>query len=327
MAMKKLFVVLVFVCLGILCSNALAVELGIITGKEKGTYYQFGLNLQQLGQQHGFQLNVFPSDGSIENIYAVYKRPGVPLGIVQSDVLAFVAKVQTNQVLRNVARKIKMVYPLYNEEVHLVGRMGIASFDDLAGKRVAVGDEGSGTYLTSKLLFEVSKVNPKEMVIVGTDQALAQLKAGTIDAMIYVAGLPVKLFSEGITEADNLQIIPITNKTIQQFYPVAEIPVGTYAWQKEAVPTVAVKAVLISFDFRTANCENVGRFAGVIAENMGWLQEHGHPKWKAVDLNFTLKGWEQYDCVRNYAPAKRKEKAREPSQLNPVLDAIRDILE
>jgi len=327
MAMKKLFVLVVFFGFATFCSGALAMELGIITGKEKGTYYQFGLNLQQLGQQNGVQLNVFPSDGSIENVYAVYKRPGVPLGIVQSDVLAFVSKIQTNQLLKNVARKIKMVYPLYNEEIHLVGRKGIASFDDLTGKRVAVGEEGSGTYLTSKLLFEVSKVKPKEVVIVGTDQALAQLKAGTLDAMIYVAGLPVKLFSEGIAEADNLQVIPITNKQVQQFYPVAEIPAGTYGWQKESVSTVAVKAVLISFDFRTANCENVGRFAAIIADNMDWLRENGHPKWKAVDLNYSLKGWEQYDCVRKFAPAQPRQKTRDPSQINPVLDAIREILE
>ncbi|MCU0589022.1 MAG: TAXI family TRAP transporter solute-binding subunit [Syntrophobacteraceae bacterium] len=325
--MKKASVILACVLGMAFWNSAAAVEMGIITGKEKGTYYQFGLNLQQLMQQHGFEVNVIPSDGSIENIYAVYKRPGVPLGIVQSDVLAFVAKLQTNQLLKNVAKKIKMVYPLYNEEIHLVGRQGIASFDDLANKRVAIGEEGSGTYLTSKLLFEVSKVSPKEMVLVGTDQALAKLKAGAIDAMVYVAGLPVKLFSENISETDNLKIIPITNKDVQQFYPVAEIPAGTYAWQQEAVPTVAVKAVLISFDFRTANCENVGRFAGILAENLGWLQQNGHPKWKAVDLSYSLKGWEQYDCVAKYAPPRQKPKPKDPSQLNPVLDAIREILE
>jgi hypothetical protein len=249
------------------------------------------------------------------------------MGIVQSDVLAFVAKLQTNQLLKNVAKKIKMVYPLYNEEIHLVGRQGISSFNDLAGKRVAIGEEGSGTYLTSKLLFEVSKVSPKEMVLAGTDQALAKLKAGAVDAMVYVAGLPVKLFSESVSEADNLHIIPITNKDVQQFYPAAEIPAGTYPWQREAVPTVAVKAVLISFDFRTANCENVGRFAGILAENLEWLQKNGHPKWKAVDLGYTLKGWEQYDCVARYAPTRQKPKPKDASQLNPVLDAIREILE
>ena len=33
---------------------------------------------------------------------------------------------------------------------------------------------------------------------------------------------------------------------------------------------------------------------------MDWLISNGHPKWKAVDLNYPLKGWDQYDCVRKY---------------------------
>jgi TRAP-type uncharacterized transport system substrate-binding protein len=60
----------------------------------------------------------------------------------------------------------------------LLGRRELADFDDLAGKRVAIGKEGSGTYLTAKLLFEVSDVEPGEMVSVGTDEALAQSKGG-----------------------------------------------------------------------------------------------------------------------------------------------------
>jgi hypothetical protein len=31
---------------------------------------------------------------------------------------------------------------------------------------------------------------------------------------------------------------------------------------------------------------------------MDWLKENGHPKWNYVDLEFPLKGWEQYDCVK-----------------------------
>lgn len=42
--------------------------------------------------------------------------------------------------------------------------------------------------------------------------------------MFYVAGFPVKLMSEAITEADTLALIPITNKSITEFYPRAEIP-------------------------------------------------------------------------------------------------------
>src|SRR5438132_7738356 len=163
--LRRLFISLVAWSLAAVgpVSAALGADMAVVTGGEKGTYYQFGLNLQALGKLNGINLSVYPSKGSVENIYAVYQRPGVQVGIVQSDVLAFVAKVQTDQTLQRIAKKIKMVFPLYNEEVHLLARKGINSFDDLAGKRVAIGREGSGTYLTVRLLFKVSEVTPREM--------------------------------------------------------------------------------------------------------------------------------------------------------------------
>ena len=302
-----------------------AVDLGITTGSDKGTYYQFGLNLQKLVKPHDINLTVAPSTGSVENIFAVYKRPGTQLGIVQSDVLAFVARVGTDPALKRIASKIRMVFPLYNEEIHILGRKDIADFDDLADKRVAVGREGSGTYLTARLLFKVADVEPREMVNIDTDQALAELKAGRIDAMFYVAGAPVKLFAESVTAADDLALIPVTNKRITEFYPTAEIAPNTYRWQPNALSTVAVKAVLVSFDFRHLDCDHVGRFAQIVASNMGWLAENGHAKWKSVQLDYPLKGWQQYDCVRRYlgnATASTTAKA----SANPVLDAIKNAL-
>ena len=104
-----------------------AATMGIVTGSTKGTYYQFGLNLEQLLQANDISLKVSPSNGSVENIYAVYKRPNTQLGIVQADVLAFASRVQTDPVLKRIARKIKMVFPLYNEEIHLIGRNDLKS--------------------------------------------------------------------------------------------------------------------------------------------------------------------------------------------------------
>jgi TRAP transporter TAXI family solute receptor len=305
---------------------ALAADIGIITGSEKGTYYQFGLNLQKLMKPNGIDVTVTPSKGSVENVFAVYQRPATQLGIVQSDVLAFVARVETDPVLKRIAKKIKMVFPLYNEEVHILGR-NVASFDDLADKRVAVGREGSGTYLTARLMFKVAEIEPKEMVPIDTDQALAALKAGQIDAMFYVAGAPVKLFSEGVAEADGLALVPITNKNVTEFYPTVELPASTYGWQRRPLSMVAVKAVLISFDFRRLDCDNVGRFAQILAGNMGWLVDNGHPKWKSVKLDYPLKGWEQYDCVRKALPRTAGAPAPARSgESNPVLDAIKNVL-
>ena len=305
-------------------------DMGLITGGEKGTYYQFGLDLQKLVKPAGINLNVFPSKGSIENVYAVYQRPGIPMGIVQSDVLAFVARVQSDPVLQRIAKKTRMVFPLYNEEVHVLGRKGIRDFDDLAGKRVAIGRDGSGTYLTARLLFKLSEVAPSEMVPIDTGEALAELKAGRIDAMFYVAGYPVKLLKDDVSEKDGLELIPITNKSVTEFYPRAEIPANVYEWQRTVVNTVAVKAVLVSFDFRRKDCDNVGRFAQTISRQMSWLLQNGHPKWKVVDLNYPLKGWEQYDCVRKYigtAAAGTAVPAKTGQNENPVFNAIKGLLD
>ena len=327
--MKKESLMFCFVVLIVLSfsSNSFGVDLGIMTGGAKGTYYQFGLNLKELVKSRDIRLRVDNSTGSIENLYAVYQRPYTQMGIVQSDVLAFVSRLQSDPTLKRIAIKTKMIFPLYNEEIHLLGRRELADFDDLAGKRVAIGKEGSGTYITAKLLFEVSDIEPAEMVSVGTDEALAQLKGGDIDAMFYVAGFPVKLFEGDVVEEDGLALIPIVNKSIVDFYPIAEIPAKTYHWQDETVNTVAVKAVLVSFNFRRANCEYVGKFAQILSENMDWLRENGHSKWKFVDLDFPLKGWEQYDCVKKYLGKKPEATPKPADDVNPILKAVKEILD
>jgi TRAP transporter TAXI family solute receptor len=304
-------------------------EVGLITGGERGTYYQFGLDIQKLLERNpalGMTLNVYPSKGSVDNIYAVYQRPGTQMGIVQSDVLAFVFRIQNDQVLRRIARKVKLVFPLYNEEVHILGRKGISDFDDLAGRRVAIGREGSGTYLTARILLKMADITPRETVLIDTDEALAELKAGRIDAMFYVAGYPVKLFTDKVAESDGLALVPVLNKTVLEFYEQSQIPASTYRWQPNSVQTAAIKAVLVSFDFRRADCEYVGRFAQTVSKNIDWLITNGHPKWKAVDLEYPLRGWEQYDCVRRHLGKPVTQPVDRSASSNPVMDAIKEAL-
>jgi TRAP-type uncharacterized transport system substrate-binding protein len=196
---------------------------------------------------------------------------------------------------------------------------------------VAVGREGSGTYLTARLLFKLSEVTPSEMVPIDTQEALTELKAGRIDAMFYVAGYPVRLLKEDVADSDQLAVIPILNKAIVEFYPRAEIPAATYSWQPAAVTTVAAKAGLVSFDFRRQDCDTVGKVAQLISSRQDWLQKNGHPKWKSVDLNYPLRGWEQYDCVRRYlgkpAGTAAAPSASAKAGLNPVFEAIKGVLD
>jgi TRAP transporter TAXI family solute receptor len=301
-------------------------KMGIITGGEKGTYYQFGLDLQKLMRLSEVTLNVYNSKGSIENVFAVYQRPGIQLGIVQSDVLAFISRLQMDPEPVQDPKKTRMVFPLYGGDPR--ARPARArGFEDPNGKRVASAATAAHVPDRPRAPAAVD-VKPSAMVPIDTDEALAELKAGRIDAMFYVAGYPVKLFKEGVPGVNQLALVPITSKSILELYPVAEIPPNTYSWQPGKVTTVAAKAVLISFDYRFKDCDSVGRFAQIMARRMDWLVQNGHPKWKQVDLNYQLKGWEQYSCVKKYLGlATTTTQAPPPADDNPVMRAIRAILD
>jgi hypothetical protein len=74
---------------------------------------------------------------------------------------------------------------------------------------------------------------------------------------------------------------------------------------------------------------SVPRAAQIVSTNLPWLVRNGHPKWKAVDVDAPLKGWEQYDCVARFLrkPGGASAATPRPSSLNPVMDAIRRLNE
>lgn len=303
--------------------------LGIITGGADGTAYRIGKDIRALSDRYGIHLMVYPSKGDIENILAVYQRPGNHLGLVASDVLAFVDKVENAPQLKLISQKIKWLFPLYDRDVHLLAGRKTKTFNDLEGGRIAVGNEQSGTFLTSRLLFEIAGVNPLELVAMGGGQALAALRDGRIDAMMIVDGAPVDWLADWVSSNDGLHLVPITDARIRSFYPVCRIPSGVYPWQATDVKTISVKTVLVAYDFRNQYCHMIGRLAWLIRKNLPWLRQHGHPTWKTVNVNESIKGWKPYECVSDYTPSDYEERVHEQPERrsNPVVDAIQAVFQ
>ena len=67
-----------------------------------------------------------------------------PVWSPRNDVLAYISKNQSRK-LKRAASKLRLVHPLYNEEVHLLAKQDIRALADLTGKKVAIGRQGSGT--------------------------------------------------------------------------------------------------------------------------------------------------------------------------------------
>ena len=64
---RALWIVIILIAT-LLSSGAFAAEMAIMTGGKKGTYYQFGLNLQELVKSKDINLSVVNSKGFIENL-------------------------------------------------------------------------------------------------------------------------------------------------------------------------------------------------------------------------------------------------------------------
>jgi TRAP transporter TAXI family solute receptor len=286
-------------------AGAQDIEKNILTGGPSGTYIQIGRNISDIAGRCGITLNVRESAGSLENFLGVRQRRFTQFGIVQSDVLEYLRTFAADDpAIARAISGVRIAFPLYNEEVHLLGRRDIGDLADLAGKRVAVGVEDSGTFLTASLVLDLAGVSPAERVTIGPDASLEALLADEIDAFFYVAGAPAALFQSPSIDPDRFHLVPITDPVLQAVYQPASIPAGLYPFQSEPLDLIAVKAVLMTYDYRSgqnayhrASCKAVSDVSNLILTHFGELQQSGHPKWQQVDLNDLPPGWQIGTCV------------------------------
>jgi TRAP-type uncharacterized transport system substrate-binding protein len=128
---------------GAQASQSAEFERNIMTGGPTGTYIQIGKDLAGLGAQCGLTLNVVESAGSLENFVGVRKRRNTQFGIVQSDVLEYLKTYEANDPeVQDAVRGVRIMFPLYNEEVHVLARKDLSGIRELEGQRVAVGVTG-----------------------------------------------------------------------------------------------------------------------------------------------------------------------------------------
>lgn len=287
-------------------ARAAEFERNIMTGGPTGTYIQIGRDIAGLGAQCGLTLNVVESAGSLENFIGVRKRRNTQFGIVQSDVLEYLKTYEASDAeVQDAVRGVRIMFPLYNEEVHVLARADIAGIKELAGRKVATGVKDSGTYLTASLILDILQVKTAERLPLNPDQALPKLLSGEIDAFFYVAGAPASLFANAEIDGAQFHLLPITDAPLLATYTKAEIPAGTYGFQSGPVDLVAVKAVLMTYDYDPArnayhreSCNTVSDFSSLILGGLGTLRETGHPKWKTVDLSEVPPGWNVGSCVK-----------------------------
>jgi hypothetical protein len=286
--MKSKFVSFV---IGLLVSlSAFAVgEAGITTGSATGKYYAMGRDIQKQCAAT-VPLIVYESAGSVSNVERVLSDPRYQYGIVQQDALAY--KALSDPKARD---KIKLIMPLHNDEIHLIATQasGIRSINDLRGKRVIVGAEGSGNYVTSAIIKAKTDIEWADVEI-APDQGLSQLLLGQADAMFYVVGKPAgPLMNLSATAGTKIKLIPLKHPNLEGFYISTLLPDHLYPWNPAAVSTYSVKNVLVTFDFKSQYQQEIGALTQCIVNNVSkWQGGAGDAKWREVDpADYKLVKW------------------------------------
>lgn len=232
------------------------------TGIVTGVYYPTGGSICRLVNRgrpaHGIRCSVESTNGSEYNLNALRSDASdrLDVAVVQSDWQYHAYKGTDIFQEKGPFKELRSLFSLHSEAFTLVVRAdsGINTLDDLVGKRVNVGNKGSGSRPTMDVLMAVKKWNKNTFSEIselkGTEQPQA-LCNNKIDAMIYSSGHPNGAVQEASTSCD-VKIIPIVDKVIDDlikenpFYEYTYIPGGMYAKNPNDIKTFGVKATLVT---------------------------------------------------------------------------------
>ena len=258
--MKKLLKVSLVAAFAMGALNAQAEEkfITIGTGGQTGVYYVVGKSICQLVNRDTAKTQVkcnAPSTGaSVANLNAIADKQ-MDMGIAQSD-WQYHAYNGSSSFEGKKNDKIRAVFSLHPEPFTVMARddSGIKTFDDLKGKRVNVGDPGSGTRATMNVILKekgwsdkdfkvASELKPSEMASVMCDNNL--------DAITYNVGHPNGALKEAAASC-NAHLVPVTGEAIDKlvadhsYYAKATIPGGLYKGTDNPVETFGVYATLVT---------------------------------------------------------------------------------
>ena len=271
----------------------------IISGNPNGTYLFFAYDMSAV-LDNGNSLRILPivGKGAGQNTKDLLYLNGVDMGITQSDILSHFNK--NGELGSNIASRLRYIARLYNEEMHVLAAPSVKRFSDLNGKKVNFGEVGSGTQISSQLIFEALGIKVEE-VNMGQTDAFEAISRGEIAATIDFGGKPTGAFSQLKADPKKYRLIDVPYpEALQQDYLPSILTSADYPQlirENRPVNTIAVGSVLAVFNWApdSERYRRVAKFAKALFQNFDrFLEKPRHPKWREVNLAAKLPGWTRF---------------------------------
>lgn len=242
----------------VLPSAGFAEEIVIGTGSLYGVYYQVGRGICRMVERHteGIDCSAVPTAGSLFNLDGV-RDGALEFGVVQSDWQYHAVKQSGPFAFSDVRYdNLRALFSVHGEPFTLVARRdsGIRALDDIEGRRVNLGNPGSGQRATMEVVMAARGWTESSFALAeelpASQQSLA-LCHDRIDAMVYVVGHP----NESIRRATVLcgaVIVDVAHPAIDRlvaenpFYSYTVIPGGLYPGNPDDIRTFGVRATVVA---------------------------------------------------------------------------------
>ena len=229
------------------------------TGGVTGVYYPAGGAICRLvnkgKKEHGIRCSVESTGGSVYNLNAIAGGE-LDMGVAQSDMQYDAVKGLGKFAEAGPNADLRAVFSIHPEPFTVVARAdaGIKEFKDLKGKRVNIGNPGSGQEATMKVVMDKYGWTKDDFKLASELKAAEQSAAlcdNKVDAIVYVVGHPNGSIQEAATACDTV-VVNVAGKEIDElvaanpYYRTATIPGGMYRGTDKDVKTFGVGATFVS---------------------------------------------------------------------------------
>lgn len=229
------------------------------TGGVTGVYYPTGGAICRLvnkgRKQHGIRCSVESTGGSVYNLNTI--RAGeLDMGVAQSDWQYHAYHGTSKFEDAGPFKELRAVFSVHPEPFTVVARAdsGIMDFMDLEGKRVNIGNPGSGQRGTMEVVMAALGWDKGTFALASELKSAEQSKAlcdNKIDAMVFTVGHPSGSIKEATTTCDSV-LVSVMGSAVDKlvmdndYYRTATIPGGMYRGSDGDVQTFGVGATFVS---------------------------------------------------------------------------------
>ena len=251
----KRFLAALGVCVAVALPAKAEQYITVLTGGTSGVYYPLGVALSGIYGKAipGAKVTVQATKASVENLNLLQAGRG-EIAFTLGDSLGQAWKGDEEAGFKSKLDKLRTVAAIYPNYIQIVAskESGVKTLADLKGKRISVGAPKSGTELNARAIFGAAGLTYKDFAkteYLPFAESVDLIKNRQLDATLISAGLGVAAIKD-LSASQDITIVSIPADVIEKVgdpaYIVETIPANAYNGQPEAVPTAAVRNLLVT---------------------------------------------------------------------------------